>query len=152
MFLNLKLNVIFRTTRILLTNLKVCDGTIVWVLCFWTLSIVLSSPKNRTVFLDNDRTMHNVQKQEIYFYKLYRLHPVVYKILDYLFYNRQYNTFLMYNLLMFYKYIYATCFDHNFGHHQALNTNPYCIQSVWLLEMCSFKAWWWPKLWSKHVM
>jgi hypothetical protein len=27
----------------------------------------------------------------------------------------------MYNLLMFYQYSYATCFDHNFGHHQALN-------------------------------
>jgi hypothetical protein len=22
---------------------------------------------------------------------------------------------------MFYQYIYATCFDHNFGHYQALN-------------------------------
>jgi hypothetical protein len=42
-------------------------------------------------------------------------------ILDYLYYNRQHNTFLMYNLLMFYQYSYATCFDHNFGHHQALN-------------------------------
>jgi hypothetical protein len=27
----------------------------------------------------------------------------------------------MYNLLTFYQYSYATCFDHNFGYHQALN-------------------------------
>jgi hypothetical protein len=54
-------------------------------------------------------------------YRLYRLHPVVYKILDYLYYNRPHNTFLMYNLLVIYQYSYATCFDHDFGHHQALN-------------------------------
>jgi hypothetical protein len=47
------------------------------MLCFWTLSIVLSSSNNtalsrnfvlkinRTVFLDNDRTMDNVQKHNI---------------------------------------------------------------------------------------
>jgi hypothetical protein len=49
------------------------------------------------------------------------MHPDVYKILDYLYYNRQHGTFLMYNLFMIYQFSYAACFDHNFGHHQALN-------------------------------
>jgi hypothetical protein len=36
----------------------------------------------------------------------------------------------MYNLLTFYQYIYATCFDHNFGHHQALNEHPQVIKHI----------------------
>jgi hypothetical protein len=44
---------------------------------------------------------------------------VIIEIVNYSYYNRQYYTSLMYNLLMFINM--ATCFDHNFGHHQDLN-------------------------------
>jgi hypothetical protein len=60
--------------------------------------------------------------------ELYRLHPIVYKILD--IYNRQYNTLFMYNLLMFINI--ATCFDHNFDHHQALNEHISSNQTHWM--------------------
>jgi hypothetical protein len=55
----------------------------------------------------------------------------VYKILDYLYYNRQDNI-LMYNLFMFYQYSYVTCFDHNFGHRQALNEHISSNQTHWI--------------------
>jgi hypothetical protein len=29
---------------------------------------------------------------------------------------------------MFYQYIYATCFDHNFGHHRTLNEHSQVIE------------------------
>jgi hypothetical protein len=38
----------------------------------------------------------------------------------------------MYNLLMFYQYIYATCFDHNFGYHHALNEHISSNQTHWI--------------------
>jgi hypothetical protein len=38
----------------------------------------------------------------------------------------------MYNLLMFYQYSYATCFDHNFGHHHALNEHISGNQTHWI--------------------
>jgi hypothetical protein len=41
-------------------------------------------------------------------------------------------TLLMYNLLIFYQYIDATCFDHNVGHHQALNVHISSNQTHWL--------------------
>jgi hypothetical protein len=31
---------------------------------------------------------------------------------------------------MFYQYSYATCFDHNFGHHQALNEHSQVIKYI----------------------
>jgi hypothetical protein len=31
---------------------------------------------------------------------------------------------------MFYQYSYATCFDHNFGHHQALNEHSQVIKHI----------------------
>jgi hypothetical protein len=33
---------------------------------------------------------------------------------------------------MFYQYSYATCFDHNFGHHQALNEYISSNQTHWI--------------------
>jgi CRISPR/Cas system-associated endoribonuclease Cas2 len=33
---------------------------------------------------------------------------------------------------MFYKYNYATCFDHNFDHHQALNEHISSNQTHWI--------------------
>jgi hypothetical protein len=39
-------------------------------------------------------------------------------------------TLLMYNLFMFYQYSYAACFDHNFGHHQALNEHSQVIKHI----------------------
>jgi hypothetical protein len=61
--------------------------------------------------------MESTDSTEMLASELYRLHLVVYKILDYLYYNRQHNTLLIYNLLLFINI--ATCFEHNFGHHQA---------------------------------
>jgi hypothetical protein len=58
----------------------------------------------------------------------YQRRPVEiqWEMLDYLYYNRQRNTLLMYNLLMFINI--ASCFDHNFGHHQVLNENSQVIK------------------------
>jgi hypothetical protein len=49
-------------------NLKVCDyGTLVQILCFWTLFIVLSlSIINQTMYLHQDRMTDNVQKHNIW--------------------------------------------------------------------------------------
>jgi hypothetical protein len=33
---------------------------------------------------------------------------------------------------MFFKYSYATCFDHNFGHRQALNEHISSNQTYWI--------------------
>jgi hypothetical protein len=33
---------------------------------------------------------------------------------------------------MFYQYSYATCFDHNFGHHQGLNEHLLINQTHWI--------------------
>jgi hypothetical protein len=38
----------------------------------------------------------------------------------------------MYNLLTFYQYIYATCFDHNFDHHLAVNGHISSNQRHWI--------------------
>jgi hypothetical protein len=36
------------------------------------------------------------------------------------------------NLLVLYKYSYAVCFDHDFGHHQALNEHISSNQTHWI--------------------
>jgi hypothetical protein len=33
---------------------------------------------------------------------------------------------------MFYQYAHATCFDHNFGHHPALNEHISSNQTHWI--------------------
>jgi hypothetical protein len=38
----------------------------------------------------------------------------------------------MYHLLTFHQYSYATCFDHSFGHHQALNEHISSNQTHWI--------------------
>jgi hypothetical protein len=53
------------------------------------------------------------------------------KIFDYIYYTVN-TTFLIYNLFMFYQSSYATCFDHNFGHHQALNEHISSNQTHWI--------------------
>jgi hypothetical protein len=37
---------------------------------------------------------------------------------------------------MFYQYSYATCFDHNFGHHQALNKHMIMMIKI-VVETCN---------------
>jgi hypothetical protein len=40
---------------------------------------------------------------------------------------------------MFYQYNYAACFDHNFGHHQALNEHISSNQTHWIQYILACK-------------
>jgi hypothetical protein len=53
-------------------------------------------------------------------------------------------------LFIIYVILWCVPLTYSLLRNLSTNTDPYCIQRL-ITSECSFEAWWWLKLWSKHV-
>jgi hypothetical protein len=76
------------------------------------------------------------------------MHPVVYRILDYLYCDRQHNTFDVQLFIFYIIWLYSTtCFDHNFlviirynmNTFQVINYIGHNTDPYWLTNYCAVK-------------